>query len=199
MSSFPWFSPVFMSVYIYLESHHTALSEVCKVRSISAYRWNLTFFVARHMIMRNSPPQGKETSLNIFGKEVDLARNPFHKQRIYHQKSINVQQSFRLGRRATLYYEGLISLACVSSETQNLQRVFRPGGIPVVLSWDSCGTQGWPFQQGCAFRAEKRSAQASAHPLSQAQGGLFLCVDWVCLLFVAGVEWNARGANVCSL
>ena len=94
------------------------------------------------MIMRNSPPQGKETSLNIFGKEVDLARNPFHKQRIYHQKSINVQQSFRLGRRATLYYEGLISLACVSSETQNLQRVFRPGGIPVVLSWDSCGTQG---------------------------------------------------------
>ena len=35
------------------------------------------------------------------------------------------------------------------------------------------------------FRAEKRSAQASAHPLSQAQGGLFCvltCVDWVCLL-----------------
>ena len=32
-----------------------------------------------------------------------------------------------------------------------------------------------------AFRAEKRSAQASAHPLSQAQGGNFLCVC-VCLL-----------------
>ena len=32
------------------------------------------------------------------------------------------------------------------------------------------------------FRAEKRSAQASAHPLSQAQGGNFLCVDCVCLL-----------------
>ena len=33
------------------------------------------------------------------------------------------------------------------------------------------------------FRAEKRSAQASAHPLSQAQGGLF-CVFtmFVCLL-----------------
>ena len=29
----------------------------------------------------------------------------------------------------------------------------------------------------CMFRAEKRSAQASAHPLSQAQGGNFLCVD----------------------
>ena len=34
------------------------------------------------------------------------------------------------------------------------------------------------------FRAEKRSAQASAHPLSQAQGGLFLCVDRA----VAGVS-----------
>ena len=35
---------------------------------------------------------------------------------------------------------------------------------------------------GCCFRAEKRSAQASAHPLSQAQGGNFLCVDCACLL-----------------
>ena len=36
------------------------------------------------------------------------------------------------------------------------------------------------------FRAEKRSAQASAHPLPQAQGGLFCVltdrVDCVCLL-----------------
>ena len=32
------------------------------------------------------------------------------------------------------------------------------------------------------FRAEKRSAQASAHPLSQAQGGLFCdCVRVECL------------------
>ena len=32
------------------------------------------------------------------------------------------------------------------------------------------------------FRAEKRSAQASAHPLSRAQGGLFYAVfDCVCL------------------
>ena len=33
------------------------------------------------------------------------------------------------------------------------------------------------------FRAEKRSAQASAHPLLQAQGGLFcvLTVQFVCL------------------
>ena len=35
---------------------------------------------------------------------------------------------------------------------------------------------------GGGFRAEKRSAQASAHPLSQAQGGNSLCVDCVCLL-----------------
>ena len=31
------------------------------------------------------------------------------------------------------------------------------------------------------FRAEKRSAQASAHPLSQAQGGLFCVLATVCL------------------
>ena len=43
------------------------------------------------------------------------------------------------------------------------------------------------------FRAEKRSAQASAHPLSQAHGGLFFVltsrVDCVCL-------WNARGERL---
>ena len=38
-------------------------------------------------------------------------------------------------------------------------------------------------QRGLGFRAEKRSAQASAHPLSQAQGGLF-CV--LTVLFVTG-------------
>ena len=38
------------------------------------------------------------------------------------------------------------------------------------------------------FRAEKRSAQASAHPLSQAQGGLFCVLTvFVSGLFVAGV------------
>ena len=36
------------------------------------------------------------------------------------------------------------------------------------------------------FRAEKRSAQASAHPLSQSQGGLF-CMLTVLTVFVAGV------------
>ena len=42
------------------------------------------------------------------GKEVDLARNLFRKQGIRHQKSINIQESFRLGRRGTLYRERLI-------------------------------------------------------------------------------------------
>ena len=46
------------------------------------------------------------------------------------------------------------------------------------------------------FRAEKRSAQASVHPLSQAQGGLF-CVLTV-FVFCWSSEWNAWGANVCS-
>ena len=57
---------------------------------------------------RNSPPQRRISSLNICSKEVDLARNLSHKQRIRHQKSTNIQQSFRLGRRATLYRERLI-------------------------------------------------------------------------------------------
>ena len=40
------------------------------------------------------------------------------------------------------------------------------------------------------FRAKKRSAQASAHPLSQAQGGLFCVLTvFVCCW---SAEWNAR-------
>ena len=69
---------------------------------------------------RKSPPLRKETSLNILVKEVDLARNLFHKQRIYHQKSMNIQQSSRLGRRATLYHhhERLIN-------KRELRRIFK--------------------------------------------------------------------------
>ena len=47
--------------------------------------------------------------LNIFGKEVYLGGNLFHKQRVYHQK-FNIQQSFRLSRRVTFYREGLINI-----------------------------------------------------------------------------------------
>ena len=59
------------------------------------------------------------------------------------------------------------------------------------------------------FRAEKCSAQASAHPLSQAQGGFF-CLLTACELWLrlcrsvrvlTETEWNIRcaRANVCSL
>ena len=64
-------------------------------------------YIARHVI--ESLLHKEETSLNISGKEVDLVRNLFHKQRMS-QKSINIQQSFRLGRRATLNREGLINV-----------------------------------------------------------------------------------------
>ena len=40
------------------------------------------------------------------------------------------------------------------------------------------------------FRAEKRSAQASAHPLSQAQGGLFCVMTVFDRLFVC--HWSLR-------
>ena len=78
-----------------------AVSQVSKSHSCMSVKVDLFRCPAGD---RKSPP------LNIFGKEVDLARNPFPKQRIYHQKSINIQQSFRLGRRATLYREGLINV-----------------------------------------------------------------------------------------
>ena len=38
------------------------------------------------------------------------------------------------------------------------------------------------------FRAEKRSAQASAHPLPQAQGGLFCVLTVLTVLFVTETE-----------
>ena len=40
--------------------------------------------------------------------------------------------------------------------------------------------------RGARFRAEKRSAQAFAHPLSQAQGGLF------CVLTVFVCCWSSE-------
>ena len=66
------------------------------------------FFVVRQVI--GSLLHKEEKWLNIFGKVVYLARNLFHKQRINHQKSRNIQQSFRLGRRATFYREGLVNV-----------------------------------------------------------------------------------------
>ena len=80
-------------------------------------------------------------------------------------------------------------------------------GEPKVSPWDEVAWAVLPRPQSraitffalCAtvFRAEKRSAQASAHPLPQAQGGLF-CVLTELTVFVCcwSSEWNA---NVCSL
>ena len=56
---------------------------------------------------RKSPPL-RENVAKYSGKEVDLGRNLFHKQRICNQESINIQQSFCLGHCTTLYHEGLI-------------------------------------------------------------------------------------------
>ena len=42
--------------------------------------------------------------------------------------------------------EKVISLACVSSETHNLQRVFRPRGvIPYIGYIGMCGAKGYVF------------------------------------------------------
>ena len=59
------------------------------------------------------------------------------------------------------------------------------------------------WRQCWSFRPEKRSAQASAHPLSQAQGSLFGDRDvrpFVCFVtdrVLTKTEWNAQGVNVC--
>ena len=57
-----------MCVYIYLEYHRMVVSEVSKVRPISAYQLNLIFFVARHVI--ESLLHKDETLLIISSKEV---------------------------------------------------------------------------------------------------------------------------------
>ena len=42
--------------------------------------------------------------------------------------------------------EKVISLACVSSETHNLQRVFRPRGVlPYIGYFCMCGAKGYVF------------------------------------------------------
>ena len=80
-----------------------------------------------------------------------------------------------------------VSLSISSSFKETLNRFCASWGkqplpfIPVALR------QIWllanQVEYGRTFRAEKRSAQASAHPLSQAQGGLFcvMTVQFVCL------------------
>ena len=91
LSSFPRFSPV-LCPGIIVRRCRKSPSYICISVKLDPFRCP-----ARD---RKSPPQRRISSLNICGKEVDLARNLFHKQRLRHQKSTNIQQSFRLGRRA---------------------------------------------------------------------------------------------------
>ena len=77
-------------------------------------------------LFRKSPLQRRHV-VKHFRQRSWFARNLFHKQRIYHQKSINIQQSFRLGHSPTLYREGLI----------NVNRNLHKGDV----TWDDL--QGW--------------------------------------------------------
>ena len=90
LSSCPRFSPIFMSVYIYLEYHCTAVSEVSKVRPISAYRWNLIFFVAWHVI--KSLLHEEETSLIIFQAKKLIWREICSTKSVFIIRTINIQQ-----------------------------------------------------------------------------------------------------------
>ena len=45
--------------------------------------------------------------------------------------SVNMLCDFQCNRIIGFWKRSLISLACVSSETHNLQSVFRPGGSPL--------------------------------------------------------------------
>ena len=76
----------------YLEYHHAVVSEVSKVRP------------------RFESPLRRRNVGKYFPKEVNLVTNLFHKQHVYHLKSVNIQQSFRLSRHATLYREGSINV-----------------------------------------------------------------------------------------
>ena len=102
LSSFPQFLPVFTSVYITL----SIIIRWClkSARFVPYLHIDETWFF-------RCPARDRKVSStkNFSGREVDLERNLCHKQHIYHQKSINIQQSFRLGCRATLYSKRLIN------------------------------------------------------------------------------------------
>ena len=102
-SSFPRFSPVFMSVRSTL---NIIVRQCLKSPRFIPY---LHIGVRCLACDRKSPLQRRNVG-KYFRKEVNLATNLFHKQHVYHPKSINVQQSFHLGHRATLYLEGFINV-----------------------------------------------------------------------------------------
>ena len=67
--------------------------------------WNLIISLAWHVI---ESLHKEESSLIFSAKKLfALVKSLFHKQRVYYQKSTNIQQSFHSGHCATLYREGL--------------------------------------------------------------------------------------------
>ena len=91
----------------FLEHHHVVLSESLQGSSHICISVKLDLFwcLARD---QKSPWQRKNVAKYLWKR--DLARNLFHKQHVYHLKSINMQQSFHLGRLATLYRERIINV-----------------------------------------------------------------------------------------
>ena len=110
LSSFPRFSSFFMSVIPWVSWRCLKSPRFIPYLHIGeTWSFSLTG-------MWSKVSSTRRTMLNIFGKETDLGGKLFHKQTVYHQKSINIQQSFRLGRRITLYREVLINV------NRNLQK-----------------------------------------------------------------------------
>ena len=95
------------SCLFFLEYHHVVVSESLQGSSHICISVKLDLFrcLARD---RKSLPQRKNVAKYL--RKRDLSRNLFHKQHVYHPKSINIQQSFHLGRLATLYRERIINV-----------------------------------------------------------------------------------------
>ena len=73
------------------------------------------------------------------------------------------------------------SISPSDSAILNAQEKTGPRGMGVgIVRGDYWGDVGLDL----GFRAEKRSAQASAHPLSQAQGGLFCALTVALTVFI---------------
>ena len=101
-SSFPWFS-----VVRYVRSTLNNIVRWC----LKSPRFVPYLHIGVRCLAcdRKSPPQKRNVG-KYFRKEVNLVTNLLHKLYVYHPKSIIVQQSFHLGRRATLYPEGFVNV-----------------------------------------------------------------------------------------
>ena len=98
-------SPVFMSVYIYLSYGGVwslqGSSYICISVKLEPFRCPA--------LDRKSPPQRRNVA-KYFRQRSWFGEKFVPQTAICYQKSINIRQSFHLGRRATLYREGLINV-----------------------------------------------------------------------------------------